>query len=214
MWESRTTWTELGLAQLYGSVKIVATDPVKSNSGNSFAGLLANIMHNGEVISAADGAALDNILPRLSAFFARMGFLEHSSGVLWDKFMSQGAGAYPLIVGYENQLIEYSLEHPEVGELLRQNVRILYPRPTVWSSHPFIALDENGKRLLSALQAPDLQQLAWEHHGFRSGLLGAQNDPKVLQVIGVPTSIDAVMPMPHADVMQRILTALRTTPKS
>ena len=31
----------------------------------------------------------------------RMGFLEHSSGVLWDKFISQGAGAYPLIIGYE-----------------------------------------------------------------------------------------------------------------
>ena len=151
---------------------------------------------------------LTTLLPRLGSFFARLGFLEHSSGVLWDKFITQGVGAYPLIVGYENQLVEYSMSHPEVLELLRQKVRILYPKPTVWSSHPFMALNHGGERLLHALQDVDIQRLAWERHGFRTGLLGTQNDPKVLQVVGLPAAINAVMAMPHAAVMQQILVHL------
>jgi hypothetical protein len=67
-------------------------------------------------------------MAQVAAIFSRMGFLEHSSGVLWDKFISQGTRAYPLIVGYKNQLIEYSVDNPEVLDLLRQKVRILYQR--------------------------------------------------------------------------------------
>jgi hypothetical protein len=126
--ETRTSWADTGLPQLHGPIKIIATDPTRSNSGNSFAGLLATVMNDGEVVSAQDAPSL---LPRVSAFFARIGFLEHSSGVLWDKYISQGAGAYPLIVGYENQLVEYSLTHPDILDLLRQKTRILYPKPTV-----------------------------------------------------------------------------------
>jgi hypothetical protein len=210
--ETRTSWAELGLPQLYGAVKVLATDPARSNSGNSFAGLLANLLNNGEVVAANDTARLDALLPRVHTLFTRMGFLEHSSGVLWDKFISQGAGAYPLIVGYENQLVEYGVEHSEALELLRQKVRTLYPVPTVWSSHPLIALTANGVRLLEALQDPVLQRLAWERHGFRSGLQGTRNDPQGLPVRGVPTSIEAVLPMPAAAVMARVLETVRVTP--
>jgi hypothetical protein len=83
-------------------------------------------------------------------------------------------------VGYENQLVEYSLAHQAQQDLLRRQIVLLYPRPTVWSSHALIALTPNGGRLLDALRDDDLQQLAWSHHGFRSGLMGVQNDPKVL----------------------------------
>jgi len=209
--EARTAWADLGLPQLYGSLKIIATDPVKSNSGNSFAGLLANLMNGGDVVTLADEQRLAMLMTRLQNFFARLGFLEHTSGVLWDKFISQGAGAYPLIVGYENQIIEYSVEHPEARDVLRQKVRVLYPQPTVWSSHPCIALDATGTRLLQALQDKDLQRLAWERHGFRSGLLGTSNDLAPLAVIGLPKVIEAAMPTPHAAVMQRLLEALSTT---
>jgi hypothetical protein len=206
--EARTPWAALGLPQLYGNLKIIATDPIKSNSGNSFAGLLANLMHGGEVVTLADEQHFATLLARLQNLFARLGFLEHTSGVLWEKFLSQGAGAYPLIVGYENQIIEYSVEHPAARDVLRQQVRVLYPQPTVWSSHPFIALDATGTRLLQALQDKDLQRLAWERHGFRAGLLGTANDSAPLAVIGLPKVIDAAMPTPHAAVMQRLLEGL------
>lgn len=198
---AKKQWKEIGLSQLYGSIIIRTTDPAKSNSGNMFAALTANTLNHGEVVTAE---TIDSVLPQVKDFYARLGYMEDSSAVLFEKFLQQGVGAYPMIVGYENQLVEYSLQHKEHLPLLKSKVRILYPVPTVWASHPLIALTDNGKKLLAALKEPDIQKLAWEQHGFRSGLMGVENDPAVLDVVGLPKSIDAVMPMPSAAVMDKI----------
>ena len=195
------SWKDIGLSQLYGKMIIRTTDPTRSNSGNMFAALVANTLNNGEVVTAE---TVDNVLPEVKKLYARLGHMEHSSAILFNMFLQQGVGAYPLIVGYENQLVEYSLEHREALELLRKRVRILYPVPTIWSTHPFIALTENGKKMIQALKSSDAQELAWEQHGFRSGLMGVENDPSVLDVVGLPRSIDAVMPAPSARVMSKI----------
>jgi hypothetical protein len=199
--KAKKQWKEIGLAQLYGSIIIRTTDPSKSNSGNMFAALTANTLNNGEVV-AAD--TVDNVLPQVKDFYARLGYMEQSSSDLFDKFLQQGVGAYPMIVGYENQLVEYSLLHKEHLELLKAKVRILYPVPTVWASHPLIVMTDKGKNLLAALKEAKIQKLAWEQHGFRSGLMGVENDLSVLEVVGLPKSIDAVMPMPSAAVMDKI----------
>jgi hypothetical protein len=199
--KTKKQWKEIGLTQLYGSLIIRTTDPSKSNSGNMFAALIANTLNNGEVV-ATD--TVENVLPQVKDLYARLGYMEQSSSDLFEKFLQQGVGAYPMIVGYENQLVEYSLLHKEHLELLKAKVRILYPVPTVWASHPLIAMTDKGKKLLAALKEPKLQKLAWEQHGFRSGLMGVENDPSVLEVVGLPKSIDAVMPMPNATVMDKI----------
>ena len=193
-------WKEINLPKLYGSMIIYTTDPSKSNSGSMFAALIANTLNGGEVVTTS----LSSVLPQVTDFYARLGHMEESSAILFEKFLQQGVGAYPLIVGYENQLVEYSLMHKEHLDLLKSKVRVLYPVPTVWASHPLIALNGNGKKLLAALKEPEIQSLAWEEHGFRSGLLGVENDPSVLDVVGLPKSIDAVMPMPSAAVMEEI----------
>jgi hypothetical protein len=198
-------WEELGLP-LYGRVTLQTTDPLKSNSGNMFAGLLANILNRGEV---ADEGSLPAVLPGVKRFFDRLGLLDSSSGDLFDSYLTTGVGAHPIIVAYENQLIEFALEHEDYRQLIRQKVRILYPKPTVWADHPLIALTPNGARLLEALNDPEIQRLAWERHGFRSGLIGTKNDPKVLAVVGLPETVQAVMPLPKASVMTEIMRTLR-----
>mgnify|MGYP007116389978 CR=1 FL=1 len=47
--ESGAQWSDVGLPELYGSVTVGTTDPAKSNSGNMFAGLLANVLCGGSV---------------------------------------------------------------------------------------------------------------------------------------------------------------------
>jgi hypothetical protein len=199
--KDKKQWKEIGLTQLYGSMIIRTTDPAKSNSGNMFAALAANTINNGDVVTVD---TVGGVLPQVKDLYARLGYMEASSSDLFDKFLQQGVGAYPMIVGYENQLVEYSLQHKEYLPLLKSKVRILYPAPTVWASHPFIALNDKGKKLLAALKTPEIQKLAWEEHGFRSGLMGVENDLSVLEVVGLPKSIDAVMPMPSAAVMDKI----------
>ena len=200
------SWREVGLPQVGGKVLVYTTDPTKSNSGNLFAGLLANTLNGGAVV---DESTIGTVLPGVTGFYGRLGYTTDSSGFLFDQFLSQGLGAYPLIVGYENQLIEYSVEHPELRETLLKQVNILYPRPTTWATHTMMALNPNGVRLLDALKDPAIQKLAWERHGFRTGLIGVQNDPAVLQVVGVPrTSVQTAQPIPRAGVMDRIVKGL------
>ena len=73
--EAGTTWEEIGLPQLYGSVSVGTTNPTKSNSGNMFAGLLANTLCGG----VAGESNLAEILPRLQNIFQKLGYMESSS---------------------------------------------------------------------------------------------------------------------------------------
>ena len=139
-----------------------------------------------------------------------MGRLEDSSGTLFKLYLSQGPGAYPMIVGYENQLIEFSQENPLMVDTVRSQIAVLYPRPTTWASHPMIVLSEGGKRLLEALTTdPDLKRIAWEKHGFRVGLMSnSVSLPPSLKEIGFAPAIQSVQEMPTTAVMEQVLQAV------
>ena len=201
---SETPWSDLGL-EPFGNVAIISTDPTESNSGNMFYGLLANLLAGG----IATDASIEPVLPQIKTYYESLGFLEDSSGDLWDNFVKQGMGAHPIIMGYESQLIEFSLANEaNRGQILDQIV-IIYPEPTVWSSHPVIALTDLGEELMLALQDEEIQRIAWEQHGFRSGLLNINNDPTVLQVARIPSEITAVISLPRPSVMEHLIEYLQ-----
>src|SRR5262245_31278470 len=78
--DQKKKWRDLGLAQFYSPVQIHATDPARSNSGNTWAALLASAYNDGEVLGPAKA---DEIIPKVKAFFDRLGFMEASSGTLF-----------------------------------------------------------------------------------------------------------------------------------
>lgn len=198
-------WSAIGLSELYGDISIHTTDPNHSNSGMMFCGLLANMLNNGQVVTDEKVAA---VVEPTRNFFGQLGMMEHRSADLFSQFVTQGIGSNPIIAGYENQLVEFILAHPEHANTIRDQIRILYPKPTVWSNHPLIAFTSEGVRFLDAMKDPEIQRLAWEKHGFRSGMPGVQNDPKVLKVGGIPKNIENVIQMPRPTVMKRLLQAV------
>lgn len=197
-------WKELGLKRQMGAVSVQSTDPTKSNSGFLMAGLMAVILNQGMV----DEQTLPELLPQLEAIYKRMGYMENSTGILFDKYIKQGQGAFPLIAAYESLIIEFYRAYPDYQEQIQKLVRVLIPEPTVWSEHPYLALTEKGERLLEALQDPEVQALAWRLYGFRSGVMGIDNDPAILAEIGLPERIDSVTPLPPPGIMDAILQAL------
>ena len=50
-------------------------------------------------------------------------------GSRFSQFLQQGVGSFPIIVGYEAQLVEFGLENPQYGGLLHREVTTLYPKP-------------------------------------------------------------------------------------
>jgi hypothetical protein len=147
------------------------------------------------------------------AFFSKLGLLPDTTTLLFEQFLSLGIGAAPIIAAYESNLIEYSLNHtsPDAQAYVRDNVRTLYPTPTVWTSQPLIALTEGGQRFMNALRDPEIQRIGWEAHGFRSAVPTVINDPAVLNQPAIPRSIDSVIPMPGPAAMDQIIAALQGT---
>lgn len=202
--ESGTTWADIGLPQLYGSITVGTTDPTKSNSGNMFAGLLANTLCGG----VADESNINKILPRLQSIFQKLGYMESSSADLFDQFLKTGMGAKPLIAGYENQLLEFAVENPKTWAQIKGGIVMLYPAPTVWSSHVYIALDDSGAAGIDALLDKEIQRIAWEKHGFRTGVYDTPTDAEHFGVAGLAKEITQVAPMPDANTMDQIIKAL------
>jgi hypothetical protein len=201
-------WKDVGVDGLYGRTRIVSTDPNRSNSGFMFAGLVLSLLA-GDV---ADRGSLAAHGDQAAAIFHAMGLKSSSSGKLFDSYIAGGYGAEPLIVGYENQLVEWILADPARWERVVQSKApkpvLLYPRPTAYSAHPLITIDPASDPLLEALLSPALQELAWTRHGFR-GPLGSATGTASSAVSGLLASeIGAVLPTPAADVMLAFLDTL------
>ena len=185
-------WSDIGLPELYGRVSVDTTDPSKSNSGNMFAALVANVLNEGQTVTEADLAA---ILPELQDIFGKLGYMETSSSDLFSQFLRMGVGAEPIIAGYESQLIEYAALYPDEYDRIRDDVVMLY-------------LDENGQILLNAMQDEDIQEIAWKKHGFRTGNYGDIADSGAIPAEGVAASITQVAQVPSYDVMKVIIEQL------
>ena len=200
------SWEEIGLPQLYGNVSIDTTDPSKSNSGNMFAGLLANALNGGETVTEEQ---LPQILADLTDIFSRLGYMETSSSDLFSQFLKMGVGAKPVIAGYESQLLEFSVENPDDFAAIKDDIVMVYPSPTVWSTHVYIALTENGEKAIEGLLDSQVQELAWKNHGFRTNVYMAGTEAGEFQVEGLASDITRVMPMPDYGTMKQIIDSLR-----
>jgi len=202
------SWKDLGVPSLFGNARLLSTDPNRSNSGFMFAGLAANLFA-GEV---ATSQSLATVGDKVLTVFARMGYKPSSSGKMFEDYLAGGPGAQPLIVGYENQLIEWVLDDEARWRKLEAAAPakpvILYPQPTVFSAHPLIAIDSKAEALIDALMSSDVQEIAWTKHGFRGplGTSGETENPLVKD--RVLNRIDSVLPMPDIRTMLALIDKL------
>lgn len=206
MIQERPTWGALGVDTLYGNFNIITTDPTRSNSGNMFYALAANMMLGGEVATAD---TIDSVLPAIKTYYDAQGRLEASSGFLFEQYIITGMGANPIIANYESLILEFLVNNPDQRASIEEQIRVIYPKPTVWSAHPMIALTGNGRVLLEAMKDERLQRLAWEQHGFRSGLAGIVNDPAMFNLDGLASDITSVIPLPRSEAMLEMLEYLQ-----
>lgn len=93
---------------------------------------------------------------------------------------------------------------------IKDDVVIVYPTPTVWSTHTLMALDEKGDTLLNLLKTPAAQKLAWERHGFRAANFAGTDSISRFGVAGTLDQIPAVSELPNNDAMQHLITTLQS----
>ena len=181
-------WSDIGLDSLYGTINIASTDPVTSSPGATYYGLLLSILSGGQVTDEN----IDTNLPKLKEFYIKSGYMNNTPADLFERYLKTGMGGEPMIVDYEKSMIDFTNSSPEAFESLKDEIRILYSTPTIWNSHCFMVFSENGAKLYKAFEDKEIQQIAWERYGFRTGLTGGNYDVSKIG-LGVPQSITSTV---------------------
>lgn len=199
------SWADIGLTELYGDILVDTTNPNASNSGNMFLGLLANALNENKAITKDQ---VTELKPVLKAIYNKIGYSQTSSSDLFNQFLKQGVGAYPIIAGYESQWLEFSKIEPNVYNQVKDDIVMLYPSPTVWSSHVLIGIDEGAEVMRKLMLDEEVQEIAWSQHGFRTIVSGTETDA-YQDLPGVRKDIKSVMALPQADIMLELMEAVK-----
>ena len=195
-------WSALDAQTIAGPVNISSTDPAKSNSGFTLSQLELIIVSTDNPYQTPTVAQARKGLPTVRALYNSQGLQAQSSDFGFDQWLLQGGELHaPLYAGYESQVIGKMVSYQGDANALKQlldSVRILYPDPTIYADHPILALDAAAGKFITAMQDPDIQKLAWERYGFRSGV-SIGTDVSYFKQLALPAQLQTTSP-PNADV--------------
>ena len=198
-------WSDIGLDMLYGTVNIASTDPVTSSPGATYYGLLLSIMCGGNV---TDTSMQEN-LPKLKEFYEKSGYMNNTPADLFELYLKTGMGGKPMIVDYEKSVIDFANSNPDGWEQVKDNIRILYPEPTIWNSHCIATFTENGNEYYKAIQDKEISQIAWEKYGFRTGVTGGNYNVESLGIKGIPSTIKSTVNSLKMNMYENLISFLK-----
>ena len=197
-------WSDIGLPNLYGNVNIASTDPVTSSPGATYYGLLLSIMCGGSI----NEQNIEENLPKLKEFYEKSGYMNNTPADLFESYLKTGMGGKPMIVDYEKSIIEFANSNPDGFNQVKDDIRILYPTPTIWNSHCIATFTEEGNEFYKAFDDPTIQQIAWSKYGFRTGITGGNYDVSGLGV-SVPKTITSTVSSLKMDIYNRLIEYLK-----
>ena len=181
-------WSDIGLNDLYGNINIASTDPVSSSPGATYYGLLLSVLSNGQI----SDDTIDDNLARLKQFYQKSGYMNNTPADLFERYLKTGMGGEPMIVDYEKSIIDFANSNTSGFNQVKDNIVVLYPKPTIWNSHCLTIFTENGKKLYDAFEDKEIGQIAWEKYGFRTGISAGTYDVSSIG-IGVPQNITSTV---------------------
>jgi hypothetical protein len=198
-----TRWKDLAGNTDYSvnkSILITSTDPRTSNSAAMYLSLASYVVNGSSVVSS--DAQVDTVLPVVSPLFLRQGFVENSSEVPFDDYLVQGMGHSPMVMIYESQF----LSRAATGDgSITADMQLIYPEPTIFSKHTFIAFNANADRLGQFLtNDPEMRTLATQY-GFRTGDTAGFRTFVSNNKLSVPDSFINVIEPPTYETLEKMI---------
>lgn len=197
-------WSDIGLNDLYGNINIASTDPVSSSPGATYYGLLLAILSDGQI----SDDTIDNNLVKLKQFYQKSGYMNNTPADLFERYLKTGMGGEPMIVDYEKSIIDFANSNPNGFNQVKDNIVVLYPKPTIWNSHCLAVFTSNGKKLYDAFSDEEIGQIAWEKYGFRTGISGGTYDVSK-SGIGIPQNITSTVTSLKMDYYNKLIEYLK-----
>ena len=197
-------WSDIGLNELYGNINIASTDPVTSSPGATYYGLLLSILSGGQVTDEN----LTTNLQKLKEFYTKSGYMNNTPADLFERYLKTRMGGEPMIVDYEKSMIDFANSNPDGFTQVKDQIRVLYPTPTIWNSHCIATFNEKGNAFYKAFEDADIQKIAWERYGFRTGITGGSYDVSKFG-IGVPQTISSTVTSLKMDTYNKLIDYLK-----
>ena len=105
-------------------------------------------------------------------------------------------------------MINFATSNPKGFEQVKDKIRVLYPTPTIWNSHCIASFTESGNEFYKAFEDPDIQKIAWDRYGFRTGITGGSYDVSQFG-IGVPQTITSTVTSLKMDMYNKLIEYLK-----
>lgn len=209
------TWEAVGGKPDWGFVNFSHTDPVDSNSGAQFITLLIHDYYsrNGSAKKdlAIEDVANESLVQYVKAFEKNTAKQEGGSGKFMQSLVTYGPSRYDMGAIYEY----YALANIKNAQGRWGNLKIVYPKPTIWSNRPFIVLNGKNstnekinacKKFKEYLLSKEVQQKAMLE-GFRPANMEV-SDISALEneygKYGFKKDISAAVPAPDVKVIEAI----------
>ena len=210
-------WPAVGGKPEWGFVKLGHTDPTRSNSG-----MQALLLLSLEYWNKTSGLEVKDLLdPGYQAFVSDVERgvtrFEPSTGTFMVDMIRFGPSKYDIAVVYENLVIEQIAN----AQGRWGNLRVYYPKVTLWSDHPAGILQADwvtaaqrtaARSYVAFLRSRPIQERAIAH-GFRPAdpsvpvrTSDPQNPWNKLAPYGVRVDIPPVATPPDAAVIRNLLT--------
>lgn len=206
MVQNGTRWTDLPNNTAYPvnkSILITSTDPRTSNSAAMYLSL-ASYVANGDNIVASD-ADVAKVMPIVSPLFLKQGFVENSTEVPFDDYLVQGMGKSPMVMIYESQ---YITQEAANNGSITPDMELMYPEPTIFSKHTFVALDDDARRLGDFLMNDQGIRALEVQYGFRTSDIGAFQSFATDHNLGIPQDLVSVIDPPTYENLEKMITNL------
>ena len=127
---------------------------------------------------------------------------------LFERYLKTGMGGEPMIVDYEKSIVDFANANPKGFAEVKDDIRILYPSPTIWNSHCLTIFTDNGKLLYKAFEDEEIQKIAFDKYGFRTGVTGGNYDVSSLG-IAIPKSITNTVSSLKMDAYNKLIDYLK-----
>lgn len=204
--ENGTKWKDLKGSESYPSPRTVllsSTNLAKSNSAAMYLSIASFVANGNNVVS--DPAQVPVINAKVSKIFSAQGFTESSSDDPFQNYLSQGAGAVPMVMIYEAQFAGEKINSPE---RINDQMVLAYPEPTVFSKHVLIPLNGNGDKLGELLTSnPELVELEAKF-GFRTNDVNVFNKVAKDSGLAIKENIINIAETPSYDILESMISGI------
>lgn len=157
-----TRWSDLGDAQSNNAVLLRTTDPRDSSSAIMFLSIVSSVANGNQIVTTRK--QMRAVLPDVCRLILGQGTKPETSQVLFNQYLTDGPGRTPMALIYESQ---YRAEAPGQKPQLPKGHVLLFPQPTVYSRHTFLAFDAHATAVGRLLREDaELRRLA-AAYGFR-----------------------------------------------